>query len=219
MKITRELAQKVLAVVDKGLSEGLGDPIPGKMCVEAAVCYALGEDHDDKPSCVANAVRSVKIYLNDSDWPSKKARAQGLRRLAIAQLGSKGKINEPKFVEKVKEKRVKRFLPIAINTFLSKTKFKKLIPALIELYPLVDSADEFNKILDCMGIDDKYDRSCFFDYLESDSEDYAISAIIELANSRLKSKLHQWLKDYAEDIVQVLIEMKCPGAKFLSLTQ
>jgi len=51
MKITGELAAKVLAVVDAGLVKGLGEAVPGHMCVEAAVCYALGEPHSDAPSC------------------------------------------------------------------------------------------------------------------------------------------------------------------------
>jgi len=41
-EITREVAQKVLSAVDAGLVKGQGIQEPGKMCVEAAVCYALG---------------------------------------------------------------------------------------------------------------------------------------------------------------------------------
>lgn len=44
MTLTKEIAQKVLTTVDKGLSCGLGHPKPGQMCVEAAVCYALDGD-------------------------------------------------------------------------------------------------------------------------------------------------------------------------------
>ena len=41
-QITREIAQKVLNTVDAGLTKGIGESIPGQMCVEAAVCFALG---------------------------------------------------------------------------------------------------------------------------------------------------------------------------------
>ena len=58
------------------------------MCVEAAVCYAYDLPHSDKPPCVGNAVREFKIRLNDCNWSSSKARARGMRRIAIAQLGS-----------------------------------------------------------------------------------------------------------------------------------
>jgi hypothetical protein len=86
--INREVAAKVLSVVDAGLVQGIGKPMPGKMCVEAAVCYALGEPHGDRPTCVGEAVRGFKILLNDAAWSSNAARAKGMREIAIAQLGS-----------------------------------------------------------------------------------------------------------------------------------
>lgn len=88
MEITREQASKVLAVVDQGLTRGLGIPVPGLMCVEAAVCYALGLPHSDDSGCEGAAARRFKIGLNDAAWSSKASRTAGLRKLAIAQLGS-----------------------------------------------------------------------------------------------------------------------------------
>lgn len=85
----------VLKVVDKGLSHGLGRRIPGKMCVEAAVAFASGEDHHDNPTCVDEDLAGHKIGLNDTHgWPDAKARAAGLRRVAIAQLGSAGRYDD-----------------------------------------------------------------------------------------------------------------------------
>lgn len=49
VKLSKDVARKVLATVDAGLVSGLGKPIPGKMCVEAAVNYALGRPHGDDP--------------------------------------------------------------------------------------------------------------------------------------------------------------------------
>ena len=83
-KITKTLAKKVRKIVDAGLVLGPGTPEPGKMCVEAAVCYALGEPHSDRPTCVHPAVRSFNITLNDAVWSSPQARAQGMRRAAVA---------------------------------------------------------------------------------------------------------------------------------------
>jgi hypothetical protein len=88
IQITRDVAIKVLSVVDAGLVNGLGTPTPGKMCVEAAVCYALGLPHGDDPQCVSKAVRALKIRLNDLSWSSNATRAKGLRRLSIIQLGT-----------------------------------------------------------------------------------------------------------------------------------
>jgi hypothetical protein len=50
-EITRDIATKVLETVDAGLVSGVGEPKPGLMCVEAAVCYALGL----RRSCAAGA--------------------------------------------------------------------------------------------------------------------------------------------------------------------
>ena len=86
--ITKELAQKVKETVSHGLVKGLGKPKLGQMCVEAAVNYACGLPHGDNPSCVGSAVRLFKIRLNDAKWSSNDARAKGMLKIAIAQLGS-----------------------------------------------------------------------------------------------------------------------------------
>ena len=101
MRITRTTARKVLEVVDAGLVKGLGKPVPGQMCVEAAVCYALGLPHGDEPDCVSPALRSLKIALNDADWSSNAARAAGLRKLAILQLGTAEGFDEKEFFTRV----------------------------------------------------------------------------------------------------------------------
>lgn len=98
MEITTRIAKRVLKVVNAGLIQGIGSPEPGHMCVEAAVCYALGEPHGDEPSCVQHAFRLFKIRANDHEvFLSTPTRTNALRRLAILQLGSKGKITDLQF--------------------------------------------------------------------------------------------------------------------------
>ncbi len=58
---TKRDARRVLEVVDAGLVSGLGVASPGKMCVEAAICFALELPHGDQPDCVANCIRRYKI--------------------------------------------------------------------------------------------------------------------------------------------------------------
>jgi len=70
IEITREMATKVRDLVDVGLVSGVGEPEAGKMCVEAAVCFALGLPHGDDPKCVAEPLRRLKIRLNDAAWSS-----------------------------------------------------------------------------------------------------------------------------------------------------
>lgn len=101
---------KLLKTVDAGLCPGVGIPTPGQMCVQAAVCYALGLPHGDDPECVGWAVRVLIISLNDGDWSSNKARAKGLRKLTVAQLGSNA-LDQDQFVKLFALKTVQRLCP------------------------------------------------------------------------------------------------------------
>lgn len=111
------LARKVLATIKPGLVQGLGQPTPGAMCVEAAVCYAMGLDHSDCPPCVHEWVRAVKIAINDTVWRSAKARAEGLKPLAICQLGS-DKIDGEEFLEEFNWRSLKVLLKTLWPTIL-----------------------------------------------------------------------------------------------------
>jgi hypothetical protein len=111
MQITKELVTKINKLLDEGLVCGLGKPIPGKMCVEALICYALDLPHGDEPNCVSPAIRSLKIKLNDSNWSSNKARAEGMRNLAILQLGTNNNFSDVGFTHKVAMFTCCEFLP------------------------------------------------------------------------------------------------------------
>ena len=123
MEYTVEHAQKCLSVIDAGLVSGLGQAEPGKMCVEAAICYALGLPHGDDPGCVSSAVRSFKIALNDKWWSSDTARAAGLRALAIAQLGSKSVIDDIVFARRLTKQIIRVIVPIALRTVAQRVPF------------------------------------------------------------------------------------------------
>ena len=47
MKITKEIANNVLNVIDAGLVSGRGDPVLGSMCMESAITYAMHEPFSD----------------------------------------------------------------------------------------------------------------------------------------------------------------------------
>jgi hypothetical protein len=111
MKITPELISKIDEGLSHGLSLGLGQPIPGQMCVEALICNVLGEPHNDKPSCVDLILNKVKIQLNDASWSSNQARAKGLRNLAILQLGTKDNFDSKLFSDKLATFTCTDFLP------------------------------------------------------------------------------------------------------------
>lgn len=111
---TLEIARKVLTTVNAGLVSGLGRPVPGQMCVEAAVCYAMDLPHSDRPTCVGDAVRRFKIKLNDARWSSNAARTDGLRKLAIAQLGSET-IDQKAFARIVAEQTIRKIVPFTLR--------------------------------------------------------------------------------------------------------
>ena len=99
-RLTKSIAIKIKETVECGLSSGLGKQIPGQMCIEAAVCYAYGLPHGDNPPCVGSAVRRFKIRLNDSNWSSNKARAEGMIEISIAQLNS-NKLDQVEFAKRI----------------------------------------------------------------------------------------------------------------------
>jgi hypothetical protein len=113
--ITREIAAKVLEIVDAGLVSGVGQPIPGQMCVEAAVCFALGLPHGDEPDCVSPALRKLKITLNDAAWSSDAARAKGMRKLAVLQLGTKDVLDDVQFTRLVSAMTIRTVVPRALR--------------------------------------------------------------------------------------------------------
>jgi hypothetical protein len=115
-EINIDVAKHVLSIVDAGLVKGIGNPVAGQMCVEAAVCYALGLPHGDDPKCVSRALRSLKIQLNDSAWSSNQARAKGLRRLALIQLGSRDFLNDIEFAKHVAELAIRLSVPAALRS-------------------------------------------------------------------------------------------------------
>lgn len=106
----QDVIPKFDAILDRGLSSGLGEG-GGQVCVEAALCEAMGLPHGDDPRCVAASVRAFKISLNDCPWSSPMARAAGLRDLGIAQLGSLGVIDDVEFVRRLAEATVRKIIP------------------------------------------------------------------------------------------------------------
>ena len=83
--------------LSKGLSFGMGRT-GGYVCVEAAICLSLGLPINDKPPCVDPILIGLKIELNDQKgWGTAKARGEGMRRLAYAQLGTRDVLDFKKF--------------------------------------------------------------------------------------------------------------------------
>jgi len=92
MQPTTITAAHVTAICDLsqgGLCSGKGSAIkPGTFCVQQLISRIFDDSSSDAPSCVNYAVRSFGIVLNDASWSSDQARANGLRKFAVAELGT-----------------------------------------------------------------------------------------------------------------------------------
>lgn len=204
--VNKEFALKVLKVVDAGLIDGVGHPEPGKMCVEAAVAYASGEDHNDRPSCVHPQLRNIKINLNDaSGWEGPDERALGLRRIAIAQLGSVKKFNITTFNKLVCAQYTK-FHNEYVKGKLAGLSLKELYASLFIKGSESEALSEFRLMTD--NIPGKVEA------WGHDLEDYAatLSEYYDYSDQQALELTAEWG-------VQALKKMKMPGCKFLYLTE
>ncbi len=242
MKITKKLAAKVLEVVDAGLCSGKGTPVLGQMCVEAAVTFALGEPFSDEPSCVSEVLRSFKISLNDKNWSNNEARSKGLRRIALAQLGTKDTLDEKEFVRLLTEMTIKKTVPAAIR-LVAETAPEPHKTAILEAAleceknPTETAARNAEKVTRKWAnaaayaaanaayaaanaaIYAAYAYAAIYaaTYAATYAADYAYAAAYDAANAaNARDKV---LSDYAEDVVQILIKLKTPGSEFLCLTE
>ena len=210
-EITETVARKVLDTVDAGLVNGLGSPKPGSMCVEAAVCYALGLPHSDDPQCVSRALRTLKIRLNDSNWSGPKARANGLRRLALIQLGSAGALDDKEFVRRVAELAVRKSVPEALRAAASVQKDAHHASALRDA---ADACEKEGTEEVARSANAAANAAARAAANAANAANAAAYAADDAAYARDKS-----LASFCEGVVQILIDMKVPGAQWLSLTE
>jgi hypothetical protein len=259
MDITRAHAETIVELLGHGLVKGIGVQTRGKMCVEAAVCYALGLPHSDDPGCVSPSLRQLKIRLNDANWSSPMARADGLTRLALAQLGSKDVLNEPAFIQRVVDVTIRRVVPISLRavaqmhpdyattmeacavqceqegTQESCNKARRVGNA----YAAADAAsyDAANAAAAAADAAASYAASAAYaasydaaSYAAANASSaaavaaayaasYAADAAAAAADAayRFSTVYDRVLADYAEWIVEILIDMNAPGVQWLNL--
>lgn len=218
--ITEDTIKTLLTAIDSGLSHGLGISAPGKMCVEAAVCFALGLPHNDNPICVGEAVRSFKIRLNDSNWSSTKDRAQGMKKLAVAQLGS-DILDQKEFAKKV-------YIKIKMDIFgLSSATATAAADATTAAYA-VAAADDYAAYY--AAYDDAtadadaayataYAATATASDAAADASDAAEAADDYAAASDAYADAYadKILVKAADIALQILIDMKSPGCQWLYL--
>ena len=208
-EITREIAAKVVAVVDAGLVQGQGRPVPGQMCVEAAVCFALGLPHGDDPACVSPALRRLKIGLNDRAWSSNAARAKGLRRLAVAQLGSAGVLDDREFMRRVAEMTIRKAVPIGLR---AAAKLNPKHATALEAAAVRCEQEGTRAACEHARATARAAAAAAAAYASAYAA--ADAAAASSADARTRDRV---LAEYAEHVVQILVDMGAPGVQWLDL--
>lgn len=212
-EVTEKLVNKLSEVISHGLTCGLGNPKPGQMCVEAAVCYALGEDHGDEPSCVDYSVSNFKICLNDrEEWRSNKNRADGLLRVAIAQLGTKRMKGIKKFDSILHLWLISQFADDIIEDKILRRAFRHLSLGNIQKARRIINA--YSKLDDLVGCDDYGEIGWISSQIEYPDFEALIPVILDSSKNRLNA-----LKKIAQCAVDVLEYLQSPGSKYLHLVK
>ncbi len=221
MQITKELVTKINKLLDEGLVCGLGNPIPGKMCVEALICYALDLPHGDEPNCVSPAIRSLKIRLNDSNWSSNKARAEGMRNLAILQLGTNNNFSDVDFTHKVAMFSCCEFLPFFLRDIDKEKKWftEELESGLRNAKTLEEAKNAAANA--AYAADAATDAADAADAAATatDAAAYAAYAAYAAANAAANAAAanadDKYLNLFAKGVERILIEMNVPGKDFI----
>jgi len=101
-------------LVSRGMPSGLGDT--EHACIMACLNLACGGKLTDaaESPCVLPAAARFAICLNDANWSSPAARADGLYDLGLALLGTSA-IDRVEFARRLAEGTIRRVLPIALR--------------------------------------------------------------------------------------------------------
>lgn len=196
MKPTKKHARKIVELLKFGLVKGLGVQKPGEMCVEAAVCFALGLPHSDNPPCVGYAVRDYKIKLNDMNWDNNQARAEGMKELAIAQLGS-DTIDQDEFKKQIFLETQKQIIPLSLDYLLEEYR----LPEHEELKQFCIDNIDIEKLKEKFK---NYNYNYYYYYSYSYYRPEVKNSILNLS---------------AKVAVDALKKLKSPGCKWLDLVK
>src|SRR5216110_3196156 len=101
-------------MVSRGLTDGLGTT--EKACIMACLNLATGGGLVDtaKSPCVLPAAALFAIRLNDAKWSSEIARANGLRDLGYALLGT-DQLDAKVFATRLAEATIREVVPVFLR--------------------------------------------------------------------------------------------------------
>jgi len=209
-------------ILSRGLSNGLGSR-EGTMCIEAAICTVLGMKHSDNPKCVAESVREFKIALNDKNWSSQKARAEGLYDLGLAQLGSLGVVNDKAFCTLLSTKIIKVLIPRLFKEIFpeneiclkaaNKCELEGAAYAAYAAYAAANAAANAANAAYATNAAYSAANAAYAAYAAANAA-YAAYDATKAVNA---AAVDTYLKLAASLALEVLIELKSPGVQLLNL--
>jgi hypothetical protein len=224
------------AILARGLCSGVGDR-DGQMCIEAAICAALDLPHGDNPSCVEPAIRSYKIALNDKQWTSPKARANGMRNLGIAQIGSMGVVDGREFVKRLAKRTIQVLLPEMVRSIPRLAKQARLLKLaeVCKQEGTPEAARELREALYAYAADDDAaayaaDAAAAYADAAADAADAAAAydaddaaayaadaadAADAAATAATSNRTNKYLLISASLALEVLLELKSPGCAWI----
>lgn len=113
MEVTETLVRNLIATINPGLARFCNKENPQDKDLRAAIVAALGAEAYWLNSLISPAVAAFDLC--DANWSTDQARAKGLMRLAVAQLGSYGALDQSGFVHNVVNIATIHMLPKALR--------------------------------------------------------------------------------------------------------
>ena len=101
-------------LIAAGLPAGLGTK--EHACIMGALNLACGGELSDaaESPCVLPAAARFAVRLNDAKWSTDKARAEGLRELGLAMLGTDG-LDRKVFLSRLGEQTIRQIVPVFLR--------------------------------------------------------------------------------------------------------
>lgn len=198
-QITERDVREVLRIIDFGLCSqaSTDNPTVGKMTVQQAVCLVFKEPHWARPSCVAALLHQFTDRLNDARWSSNASRARGLRRLAVAPLGTADRLDQ-----------------MLLAKELSRTMIVNLIPRVFRILAELFEAPYSTELLDAAK---KCEREGTLNMASEAQTASLLACAAAQAGKTIDSRLSKWAEQaarsaqaaakWAAGAEQVVVEM------------
>ena len=208
IKLTKQIALKVLESINGALRMGAGNGEGQDVCVMQAIARAVGlpasDDHVEE--CVGTAVSAFNRRLNDCSWSSDTARAEGMKALGVASIGS-NQLNQMEFGKLMFVRGTQRLLPFVFRE-IAKIKsgdYKTKLEKHAEICEKVTNFEEAKKA--CKDA-------------SASAHAHAYAYAYASASAFFKKSLgDDFLTRTADMGLQCLIELKSPGCEWLDLCE